>query len=123
LGREIHAADGKAQACTQGALLFFLLSLVGGGGGGGKRENEFFLIFPWFPMCSHYVPFTFSMGFHQVLNMFLKFPTCSPTYPPWYLTFLPYALANVVHLSPTLGGPKGRNSILQNRTFYFRESP
>jgi hypothetical protein len=70
-------------------------------------------------MYSHYVPFNFSMGFHQVLNMFLKFPTC----PPWHLTFIPYALANDVLHSPILGGPKGRNPILQNRTFYFREFP
>ncbi len=26
---KFHAANGKAQACTQGALLFFLLSLGG----------------------------------------------------------------------------------------------
>jgi hypothetical protein len=74
-------------------------------------------------MCSHYVPFNFLMGFHQVLNMFLKFPTCSPTCPPQHLTFIPYVLANVVLLSPILGGPKARISILQNRTFSFTESP
>ncbi len=119
LGREIHTANGKAQACTQGTLLFFLLSFWGRG-----REGEgFFFIFPWFPMCSHYVPFNFLMGFHQVLNMFLKFPTCSPTCPPQHLTFIPYVLANVVLLSPILGGPKARISILQNRTFSFTESP
>jgi hypothetical protein len=39
-----HATNGKAQACTQGALLSFLLSL------GGKW---FSFIFPWFPTCSH----------------------------------------------------------------------
>jgi hypothetical protein len=40
-----HAANGKAQACTQDALVFFLLTLerrLGGVGG-----------------CSHYVPFKF----------------------------------------------------------------
>jgi len=118
LGREIHAANGKAQACTQGTLLLFLLSFLGR----GREGKGFFFIFPWFPMCSHYVPFNFSMGFHQVLNMFLKFSICSPTCPPRHLSFIPYALANVVLLSPILCGPKGRNSILQNTTFYFRES-
>ncbi len=58
---KFHAANGKAQACTQGGLLFFPLSL------GGK---DFFFIFPWFPTCSCYVPFKFPMGSHQVLNMF-----------------------------------------------------
>jgi hypothetical protein len=31
---KFHAANGKAQACTQGALPFFLLCFGGGGGGG-----------------------------------------------------------------------------------------
>jgi len=30
--KKFHAASGKAQACTQGALLFSLLGLGGGGG-------------------------------------------------------------------------------------------
>jgi hypothetical protein len=34
---KFHAANGKAQACNQGALFFFLLSLWGEG---------FFFIFP-----------------------------------------------------------------------------
>jgi hypothetical protein len=38
-----HVANGKAQACTQDALLFFLLTLERWGEGG----------------CSHYVPFKF----------------------------------------------------------------
>jgi hypothetical protein len=48
---KFYLANGNTQACTQGALLCFLLSL----GGGGSGEGCFF-IFPWFPMCSHYVP-------------------------------------------------------------------
>ncbi len=40
---KFHATNGKAQACTQGALLFILLSFVGKG---------FFFIFPLFPLCS-----------------------------------------------------------------------
>jgi hypothetical protein len=36
---KFHAANGKARACTHGALLFILLSFAGKG---------FFFIFPWF---------------------------------------------------------------------------
>ncbi len=124
---------GKRNSCSQWegpsmhsrclAFFPFKFLLAGGGFAAGGRGRRIFFIFPWFPMCSHYVPFTFSMRFHQVLNMFLKFPTFSPTCPPQHLTFIPYALANVVLLSPILRGPKGRNSILQNRSIYFRESP
>jgi hypothetical protein len=52
---KFHTANGKAQACTQGVLP---LVWVEGEG--------FFLMFPWFSMCSHYVPFKFPMGSHQV---------------------------------------------------------
>jgi hypothetical protein len=46
-------------------------------------EGEgFFFIFPWFPMSSQYFPFKFSMGSHQILNMFPKFPMCSSTCSP-----------------------------------------
>jgi hypothetical protein len=38
---KFHAASGKAQACTQGALLFFYSSSGGSGGG-----EDFFFIFP-----------------------------------------------------------------------------
>ncbi len=61
---------------------------------------------PWFPMCSHYVPFKFAMGFCQVLNMFPKFSMCSPTCSPQHGTFIPYALANVVVLSPIQVGQR-----------------
>jgi hypothetical protein len=33
-------------------------------------------------MCSHYVPFKFPMGSHQVPNTFPKFSMCSPTCSP-----------------------------------------
>jgi hypothetical protein len=73
-------ANGKAQACTQGALIMFPFKFFWGGGKG------FFFIFPWFPMCSHYVHFKFSMGSQYV--------------PPNSFTFILYALPNVVLLSP-----------------------
>jgi hypothetical protein len=37
--QKVHAANGKAQACTQSALQFFILSFWGGG-----EEIFFFLI-------------------------------------------------------------------------------
>jgi hypothetical protein len=59
--RKFHAANGKAQACTQGALIFFLLCF-----GGGRS----------FPMCSHYVPLKF---LKWVPTMFPNFATFFPT--------------------------------------------
>ncbi len=63
-------------------------------------------------MCSHVLLF--------------KFPMCSQTSSPQHLTFIPYALPNVVLtlpnvvlLSHTLCGPKGRNSILQKQNLVF----
>jgi len=50
---KFHTSNGKAQACTQDALVFFLL---------GLRGEGFFSFFPGSPMCSHYVPFKFPMG-------------------------------------------------------------
>jgi hypothetical protein len=38
---KFHAAYGKAQVCTQGALHFFLLSLGRGGGGGRIFKKNF----------------------------------------------------------------------------------
>jgi hypothetical protein len=71
---KFHVADGKAEACTQGALFFFLLSF------GGQRKDYFsfflgsqcvstmfLLSSQWVPLGSQYVP--------QVPNVF---PTCSP---------------------------------------------
>jgi hypothetical protein len=67
--RNFIAANGKAQARTQGAFLYFLLSL-----GEGPVKDLFF----------HFslVPTMFLMGSHQVPNMFSKFQMCSPTCSP-----------------------------------------
>jgi len=62
---KFHAANGKAQACTQGALLFSFYVLEG-----GKR---FICHFSWLPNA-------FPMGSHDVPTMFpdfaMFFPTC-----------------------------------------------
>ncbi len=51
---KFHAANGKAQVCTQGALHFFLLSL--GRGGAGEGFSKRISLTPnVFPICSHYV--------------------------------------------------------------------
>jgi hypothetical protein len=83
---KFHAANGKAQACTQGALFFFLLCFGGGGGGGG---GHIFFNFSQLPnVFVHYVPFKFPMGSQYFPQHFLH--TSS---------FL-YALENGVLLSP-----------------------
>ncbi len=48
---------------------FFPFKFLGEGG----RED-----FVSFFLCSQHVPFKFSMGSHQVLNMFPEFSMCSP---------------------------------------------
>ncbi len=87
---KFHAANGKAQACTQGALFLFLFCFGGEGRGGEGGGGEFFFIFRSFPICLHYVPF--------------KFPICSPIRNifPFFIPphFYPICLGNGVLLSP-----------------------
>jgi hypothetical protein len=76
---KFHAADGKAQACNQGALLFFLSSFGGGEvWGGGAGGEGFFSFFPG----SQCVPNVFLLSSQWVPNMLPKFPMCSPTFSP-----------------------------------------
>jgi hypothetical protein len=95
LGREISAVNRKAQADTQGALLFFLLSLGWEG---------FFSFFPGFPICSHYVPFKFPMGTSQyvpqVPDVFFNMFSIAPH-------FYPICFGNVVLLSSVYLGQRG----------------
>jgi hypothetical protein len=49
---KFHAANGKAQACTQGALLFFLLSFLGGECRGLEGFLFFSLVPNVFSICS-----------------------------------------------------------------------
>jgi len=62
---KFHAANGKAQACNQGALGFFFLFKFGGGEGGGGGEG---FLFPFFSgsqcvPCSLVVPNGFPSDF------------------------------------------------------------
>jgi len=82
---KFHAANGKAQVRTQGALFFFFLCFGVGAEGEGER---FFFIFPDFPCV-------FALCSFQVPN---GFPIFSPTFFPYFLTFI--CLKNDVLLSP-----------------------
>jgi hypothetical protein len=50
-------------------------------------------------LCSYQVLIMFPINFHDVFNMFFKFPLYSLTHSQEHLTFIPYGLANVVLLS------------------------
>ncbi len=84
---KFHPANGKAQACTQGALLLKIKF--------GRR------------IFSSLVPNVIPLGFQWVLNIFPKFPMCSPTCSAQHLILIPYALPNVVLLSPIQVGQSG----------------
>ncbi len=75
---KFHAANGKAQRCTQGALLFPFKSFFWEG-----RAEDFFSYFPgsqcvltMFPLSSQWVPIRFPLGSHQVP---IRFPLGSPS--------------------------------------------
>jgi hypothetical protein len=102
IGEEkFHAANGKAQASTQDALLFFLFVLEGEGGG----ERDYLVIFPGFPMCSQYVPLKFPMGSHDVPQFHNVFPNSTSLLSQ-------YALEEWCPPFTYIDGSKGRNYIL-----------
>ncbi len=72
-----------------------------------------------FPLCS---PLSSPMGSHHVPNMFQM---CSPTCSPYkHLTFYPHiCFGKCCPPFTCIAVSKGRNSILQNRTFYFGVPP
>jgi hypothetical protein len=100
---KFSCSQGKAQACTRGAVLFFLLSL---------GEEDFFFIFPWFQMCSHYVAFKFPMGSHQVPNVFPNMFCISCHFDPIWFRRSAY----VVLISPIQVGQR-------EGTLYFKIEP
>jgi hypothetical protein len=68
-----HVANGKAQACTQDALLFFPFNFGEMGGGEGV-PTMFPLSSNGFPSCSQNVP--------QVLNVFPNMLSVAPHFHP-----------------------------------------
>jgi hypothetical protein len=52
-----------------------------------------------------------------------KFLTCSPKSSRYYFTFIPYALADVLLLSPIYMGQTGRTLSFTVVAFYFGEPP
>jgi hypothetical protein len=104
----------EGSACTQRALIFFLLGFgFWGGRGGGDGFFSFFL-------CSQHVPFKFPMGSHQVLNMFPRFPMCSPRVFPIAPPFNPICFARSPPLLTYIaGGQKVSQFILPLNLLYL----
>ncbi len=103
---------GRPKHALKAPCFLFLFSFEGAGEG-------FFFIFTWFPMCSHYVPFRFPMGFQYVPQVPNVFPNMFFIAP----NFFPICFGKCCPPFTYIGAPKGINSILQNRTFYFGEPP
>jgi hypothetical protein len=103
---KFYAMNGKTKACSVGA--FFPLKF-----GGGKDIFSFF-------SGSQCVPTMFllssTMGSHQFLNIF-------PNMFSIALRYYPICFGKCCSPFTYIGGPKGKNSILQNITFYFGEPP
>ncbi len=97
MGRPKQALQGW------GALLFFLFSF---------GEGRIFFHFSLVPMCSHYVPFKFPMGSHQVSNVFPNMFSIAPD-------FYPMCLGRCCPPFTYIGGQKGRTSILLKENLLF----
>jgi len=87
--------------------LVFFPFMFWGGGGEGKIFFHFSRLPNVFALCSFQVP--------------NGFPIFSPTFFPYLLTFI--CLRKWCPPFTYIGGPKGRNCTVQNRAFYFGESP
>ncbi len=102
----------EGSACTQRALIFFLLGF-GFWGEGGDGFFSFFL-------CSQHVPFKFPLGSHKVLNMFPRFPMCSPRVFPIAPPFNPICFAHSPPLLTYIGGGQNvRQFILPLNLLYL----
>jgi len=84
---KFHAANGKAQACTQGALVFFLFMFWGWGG-------DFFSFFP----TSQCVRTMFLSSSQWVPNIFPNIFSIPPHF------YMPWKMVSSFHL---YGWPKG----------------
>jgi hypothetical protein len=98
---------GKKIFMLSSCLAFFPFRFVGGGGGEKEDFLSYFYVLFKFPICSQYVP--------QSLNVFPNmFSIACHLYPICFGKCCPPFIY--------LGGPKGRNSTLQKRTFYIGKS-
>jgi hypothetical protein len=107
-GREISCNQWEGLSMHSKCLVFFPFKFFWGWG-------RIFFHFSLVLMCSHYVPFKFPMGSQyvpQVPNLFSI--ACH---------FHPICFGKCCPRFTYIGGPKGRNSILHNRTLYFGEPP
>ncbi len=102
---KFHVADGKAQACTQGALFFFFLCF---GVGGGRR-----IFFSFFPI-SQCVRTMFLSSSQWVPNIFRNIFSIPPHF------YMPWKMVSSFHL---YRWAKGKNCTVQNITFCFGEFP
>ncbi len=93
-------------------FIFLLRFLLGRGRG---WDNRFFFILSWFSMCSHYVLFKFPMGSQYIAQVPIVFPNMFFIAPHFYLICFSICCPPFTYI----GGPKGRNSMLQKITFYF----
>jgi hypothetical protein len=104
---KFHGANGKAQACTQGALLLFLLSW--------GREEVFFKFSPG----SQFVPIIFPLSSQYVPQVPHVFPNMFSIAPHFY----PMCFDKCCPPFTYIPGPKGQKPILQNRSIYFGTPP
>ncbi len=94
LGREISCSQWEGRSMHSRCLAFFPFMFWGGGG--GQAERDFFSFF----LASQCVRTIFLSSSQWV-------PNISPTFSPYLLTFIPYALENGVLLSPIYLGQRG----------------
>jgi hypothetical protein len=97
LGREISCSQWESPSILSRCLVFFPFKFWGG----GKDFFYFSLVPNVFLLCSIQVP-----------NVFSNMLSITPH-------FYPICFGNSCPPFTYIVGPKGRNSILQKRTFYF----
>ncbi len=101
MGREISCSQWESPSILSRCLVFFPFKFWGG----GKDFFYFSLVPNVFLLCSIQVP-----------NVFSNMLSITPH-------FYPICFGNSCPPFTYIVGPKGMNSILQNRTFYFGEPP
>ncbi len=106
-GKKLACSQWGSQASTHGALLFFVLSFKEG----AKVFFSIFLGSPFVPTISPLSSNGFPSG-SQYVPQHVLHSTSPLSRMLWQILFS-------FHLYI---GPKGRNSILQNRTSYFGEA-